>query len=459
TYTNAQGCTASDTRSVTVVSPSVINAGSDHELCQNAPSFTLSPVDAGGTWSGSGSVTAAGVFTPTTAGIHNLIYTLSTGVCTSTDNVVVIVNALPSVSAGADEAMCLGQSVQLDGSISGGESPYTILWNNGGTLSSNTQLTPTATPAATTNYLLTVFDNNFCMNTDAVTVTVNSLPVVNAGSDITVCDQPIATTLTGQSPAGGTWTGSGVTAGGDFTPTGTGAFVLTYTYTNANGCQASDTRTVNVTTSPGISAGADQEYCLNNGTELLSAFTSDAGTWSGPGIVDGTTGLFDPTMAGAGTHHITLTNGSGTCAVSDEVVVVVHSLPVVTAGADEIFCEEAAPAALSGAWPPGGHWEGTGIINSVAGIFDPDEAPGDYPVQYIYTEALTTCADTAAKIVQVAALPEAEFDVPAIQCAGLPVSLDNQSTGGSAWTWSFEGAADMGGFEPAYAFSSDGTYD
>jgi gliding motility-associated-like protein len=85
-------------------------------------------------------------------------------------------------------------------------------------------------------------------------VVVQPLPQVTAGAPITLCayeTQPIQ--LQGASPAGGTWSGPGVTAAGLFTPPNTnlkGAnLTLTYTY-SLNGCANSATRQLVLAPSP-----------------------------------------------------------------------------------------------------------------------------------------------------------------------------------------------------------------
>ncbi|MBD0256937.1 MAG: IPT/TIG domain-containing protein, partial [Cytophagales bacterium] len=78
-------------------------------------------------------------------------------------------------------------------------------------------------------------------------LTVKPAPVVNAGPDqtVSVTDPPFA--LAGYSPAGGTWSGSGVTADGTFTPAqaGKGSFPLVYTV-QQDGCAGSDTLRITV---------------------------------------------------------------------------------------------------------------------------------------------------------------------------------------------------------------------
>jgi len=108
------------------------------------------------------------------------------GTCPAvTSNILtVVVNALPTVSAGADQEVCAGSSVTLNG---GGAATYT--WNNG--ISNNVAFNATAT----TTYTVTGTDANGCVNTDQVIVTVNQVPVATA----TVSGTVITATPAGQS--------------------------------------------------------------------------------------------------------------------------------------------------------------------------------------------------------------------------------------------------------------------
>ena len=72
-------------------------------------------------------------------------------------------------------------------------------------------------PSVGTQELTYTYTNaNGCTNFDKTTITVNPLPTVVAGSYGPVCVDAADVTLTG-SPAGGTWSGIGVT-GNKFDP-------------------------------------------------------------------------------------------------------------------------------------------------------------------------------------------------------------------------------------------------
>ncbi|MES2800371.1 MAG: PKD domain-containing protein [Bacteroidota bacterium] len=66
--------------------------------------------------------------------------------------------------------------------------------------------------------------------------------------------------------------------------------------------------------------------CETDPTIQLSASVS-GGTWSGPGV--SLTGVFDPAVAGPGSHPIFYTTGSGSCAGQTSTSIIVTAAPVV----------------------------------------------------------------------------------------------------------------------------------
>ncbi|MBK9540523.1 MAG: hypothetical protein IPO12_17550 [Flavobacteriales bacterium] len=101
--------------------------------------------------------------------------------CINTDTVIVNVNPLPSISAGADTSICTGSSVQLNATGTG-----TFVWSPTTGLSDPNVEDPIATPAATITYTVTLTDSNDCSASDDVTVSVGSLPTIDAGTDVWV---------------------------------------------------------------------------------------------------------------------------------------------------------------------------------------------------------------------------------------------------------------------------------
>lgn len=100
--------------------------------------------------------------------------------CVDTDSEFVTVFALPVADAGTDTSIALGMSTVLMGS---GGPDY--LWSPPLTLDNPFIANPTATPTATTVYILTITDINGCTDADSVTVSINGDIILNIRNIIT----------------------------------------------------------------------------------------------------------------------------------------------------------------------------------------------------------------------------------------------------------------------------------
>lgn len=87
-----------------------------------------------------------------------------------TKTVVVDVKASPYVYAGTDVTIVDGDAVTLQGTSTG--TAASIAWTPNTTLTGANTFTPVATPKVTTNYTLTVTEQNGCVSSDNVLVTV-----------------------------------------------------------------------------------------------------------------------------------------------------------------------------------------------------------------------------------------------------------------------------------------------
>jgi hypothetical protein len=299
---------------VTVNALPIVNAGTDQTICEGT-AVTLSGTIAGGTWSGPVTIADGVAFTPP-AGVHTFTYSVTNASgCTSTDDVIVTVNALPIVNAGTDQTICEGTAVTLSGTIAGGT------WSGPLTITDGVAFTA---PVGVHTFTYSVTNASGCTSTDDVIVTVNALPVVNAGVDQSVCDGNTLT-LSG-TIAGGTWSGPlTITDGVAFTAP-VGVHTFTYSVTNASGCTSTDDVIVTVNALPVVNAGVDQSVCDGNSVTLSG--TVAGGTWSGPLTI--TDGVAFTAPVGVHTFTYSVTNTSG-CTNTDDVVVTVNTVPVATA--------------------------------------------------------------------------------------------------------------------------------
>jgi len=288
-------------------------AGSDVAIC-NGANTQLSA--SGGTtysWSPATGLDNPNSQNPIASPTSTTTYTVtiySAYGCTSTDNVVVTVYPLPTAEAGNNAPICLGGSgVTLN--ASGGTS---YSWSPATGLSATNIYNPIANPTATTTYTVTVTDAHGCSATDAVVVTVNSLPTANAGSDVNYC---IGTPVQ-LSASGGTsysWSpATGLSATNINNPTASPSVTTTYTVTvtDINGCSATDDVVVTVNPLPTVTYSVVDETCLGSYDGSIE-LTPDDGTppysyiWQN--FPTNTTNLLEDLTAG--TYYATVTDDAG----------------------------------------------------------------------------------------------------------------------------------------------------
>lgn len=142
--------------------------------CEGDMIEVLIAANTGGTWSGSGVDENTGSFDPSIAGVGtwDIMYSIA-GTCGDDDVIQIEVNASPTVDAGIDTTITLGESVMLEGSGSG----TTLLWSPDFGLSCTDCENPVAAPVITTVYTLVSTSDNGCVSSDQVVVNVD-IPVI-----------------------------------------------------------------------------------------------------------------------------------------------------------------------------------------------------------------------------------------------------------------------------------------
>lgn len=368
TVTFAPGCSGSAVKSFPVNPLPTVTLGSIGTFCSTDQPVALNQGSpAGGTYSGTG--VSNGNFSPSVAGVgtHNIFYTYTNANgCTNTANNTAVVNNCPAcpnpatANAGTDKVVC---ATALPVSVTGiiGGSASTLTWSGGnGTYSpSNTAATINYTPtsaeinAGTVMLILTTNDPDgagACLpakDTVIITIVNNTVTLANFTA---VCINASPVTLTGGAPAGGTYTGTNVSAG-VFNPSG-GSQNITYTVSFAGGCVGSAVKQFPVNPLPTVTLGSIGTYCSADLPVALTQGSPAGGNYSGPGVSNNT---FSPSVAGVGTHTITYTytNGNG-CTNSATNTAVVNNCPAcpnpatANAGTDKTVCTNAFPVSITG---------------------------------------------------------------------------------------------------------------
>jgi hypothetical protein len=407
TVTNGAGCSATSSPTQITVNPlPVVSAGANQSVCSGAQ-VTLNGSGAT-SYIWNNGVTNGVAFTPATTQTYTVTGSDANG-CSNTAQVTVSVNALPVVSAGANQSICSGAQVTLNGS---GATSYT--WNNGVTNG------VAFTPANTQTYTVTGTNANGCANTAQVTVSVNALPAVSAGANQSIC-AGAQVTLNGSGATSYAWN-NGVTNGVAFTPANTQTY--TVTGTNANGCSNTAQVTVSVNVLPTVSAGANQSVCAGNQVTLNGSGATSY-SWNN-GVTNGV--AFTP--ANTQTYTVTGTNANG-CSNTAQVTVTVNALPVVSAGSNQSVCA-GNQVTLNGSGATSYAWN-NGVTNGVA------FTPANTQTYTVTGTNANGCTNTAQVTVTVNALPTANAGTNAlINCVNNPngALLGAAPQAGFTYQWS-----------------------
>jgi len=245
---------------------------------------------------------------------------------------------------------CPGSLAHLSATATGGEGGYTYLWDNAATLDDATKFNPTAKPAATTTYTVTVTDANGC--TDQASIVVNVAPdlsVAASADDMFIGTCPTSVSHLDATVAGGeagfTYKWSPTTGLDDSniqTPTAKPSVTTTYTVTvtDANGCQATDNITITVRPALTLTLAVDDSSIGTcPGSEAHITSTVGGGE---PGYTylwtpaAGLSSDIDPNPtakpAATTTYTLTVTDQNG-CTVSRDITITVVPVLTVTASA------------------------------------------------------------------------------------------------------------------------------
>lgn len=401
TGTDVNGCINTDQVVVSIKSTVPLNGGADRTVCAGT-SITLAASGASAyVWDNG--VTDGVAFVP----LSTTTYTVSViaGGCLNTDEVLVTVNPIPTVDAGNDQEVCEGGPVTL-------AATGALLYNWDQGVADGVEF-----PAVSgSTYTVVGIDINGCSAQDQVSVTVNPLPLVDAGTDLSVCS---GTTVTLAASGAITYVwDNNVTDGISFQ-----VFAST-TYTvigiDGNGCQNSDQMQISITATLPLDAGADQSICEGESV-ILAASGASGYVWDN-GVTDGQ--AFFPVVTQ--TYQVSATDGSG-CTNTDVVTVTVNPLPVVDAGNDQSACGGAS-IVLSGNGALTYVWD-NGVQDGVAFTPLSDQT-------YIVTGTDGNgCTETDQVFVGVFQSPIVSAGNDVVLCEGESVILSG--SGAQSYQWDF----------------------
>lgn len=288
-------------------------------------------------WSPSTGLNNANIANPVASPTSTTTYVLTVtevGSCTApqTASLTVNVNPLPTASISGTTDVCQNDaSPVLTFTGNDGTGPYTIDYTLNGVAqtavvanTSSTIQAPTGTPGVYTYSLTNVQDasSTQCSNSqsESAVITVNALPVVNAGIDQILCEPndvtPSEVILNGSGALTYSWD-NGAVDGISFTPP-SGTTTYTVTGTDANGCIDTDFMTVTALTLPVANGSVSDDYGnapmtidFTNLSQFASSYTWDFG--DGNSVDMNSTASVSNAYTVPGIYTIVLTASNGIC--------------------------------------------------------------------------------------------------------------------------------------------------
>ncbi|MBN4061812.1 gliding motility-associated C-terminal domain-containing protein [Bacteroidales bacterium AH-315-I05] len=378
TVTDSNNCSGTDTATIIVLSLPPADAGPDLWIC---PGDSIQLSATGGityVWvpdSALSDDSIANPFVNPSDTITYVVTVMGANGCVNTDTIRLDVGPVVPTEAGADTDICTGDTVQIGGSPTA-PSSASVAWSPNSFINDTTLFNPDVFPNTTMFYFAnsTVTTSQMtCFGLDSIEVTVNTLPIVNAGNETQIC---IGDTTQLNATGGVVFAWAPNLFLSDDSIDNPLAFpddTITYTVnvTDANGCSASDAVTIVVNPLPIANAGPDTSVCPGDTLQFFGTGGVSYNWDFGDGTTDNSQ---TPVHAYAvpGTYNVVLSiSDSNSCVDTDTVVINANSDAVIDAGLDVEICtgdsiQLSVTGGISYTWQPDSTLSNGTIPNPIA---------------------------------------------------------------------------------------------
>jgi len=227
------------------------------------------------------------------------------------------------------------------------------IWYNTNWVTSGNNLDPATWASGTYAYVVPGSSAACPDDTSFLTVNINPTPILNFPALSDVCSDNATINLAGATPAGGTYSGTGVNAN-IFTPNiyVLGNNIISYSYTDANGCSNSTTQNITVNAIPFASATTTNATC-NGFTDGSAILTISGGT---PNYTTNW-GVFNPLSLSAGSYGYTV-NDANSCIFTDSIIIYEPGILTSSINTTNVICNGSnngtASVQLQGSSTPAG---------------------------------------------------------------------------------------------------------
>lgn len=441
-------CSDVDTVTVTVDPPIIAETSNDTTICQGGSAQLSASGGQSYQWSPSANLSNASIANPVASPsvTTDYVVTVTDGPCTDTDTVTVFISDV-TADAGMNSSVSAGNSATIGGSpaATGGTTPYTYSWSPSGSLSNASNPNPTANPSSTTTYSLTVTDAKGCTNTDNVTVTVTTGPLVaDAGQKDTICNGQSEmiggnpTASGGNSPYTYTWSPAASLSDPSIpnpmaSPSSTTMYTVTVTDNTSDTdvdtvmVMVNDTPSLTVNNNPSICQGSSASLgvSVNGGMPPYNYSWSPSSTLSDPNVASPTASPLSTT-----TYNVTVTDNNG-CQGTASVTVTVNPVPNADAGRDKTICRGSSTT-LNASGGGTYQWMPAASLDDPASQ-SPNASPDSTTTYTVTVTSSAGCDSTDDVTVNVNPLPSVSLGPDTSSCDSLLLEADGSF---SAYQWS-----------------------
>ena len=344
-YTDANGCSGSDTLIIQMNALPNVSIGQLSDACENTTYVDLNTAaPSGGSYFGTAVSTNDNKFFPAIAGIgtHNIFYNyIDNNGCQASANTFINVIGLPSVDFTIDANYCESDTAYINyigdanatanytwdlsnaTIISGtGQGPFEVVWDTVGNKVINLMLTDSG-----------------CTNTNIKTTNIHAIPTVAFSSNINAAYcQTDDSLILSATPSGGQYFRNGPTNNiFHFNSVSPDTYQYSYTFTDEYGCTGSDTIDITINSLPTVSLSQFADACENDAFFNLNTATPSGGNYYGTGV---SANKFFPASAGVGTHTILYNYiDSNGCQANESANINVISSPIANFSVDATVCK------------------------------------------------------------------------------------------------------------------------
>lgn len=314
TVTSTNGCKFSDSIAISVQPNPIITFGGDSTICFSHP---ITITASGGTtylWE-NGMNGSSITFIPSASDSISVTVADNLG-CTSTDSVYFEVLPLPIPNISGDVEACAFDTVSL--TASGG---VYYLWSSGQSTANANFVTSNTNVL---NCFVVVTGSNGCFDTAYHQISIHPLPNINLGNDTTICEGTSLLLDAANAGSSYIWNNGSTNQAINVTAPG----IYSVTVTTIHSC--SNSNSINVGTMPYANASInDVGFICTNAAPFTFTAAQPGGIWDGNGIINSSSGIFNPAIAGIGSSTIIYTIG-GMCGNSDTTTIVVGGIPIIS---------------------------------------------------------------------------------------------------------------------------------